>query len=199
MLIGDILVHNILPQDGEAFYYPDFFSKIESTHLFKSLSEKINWKQSPIKMFGKEILQPRLTAWYGEPGVMYTYSGLSMDAQEWNQDLLAIKFQIEKVALITFNGVLLNRYRNEKDSMGWHRDNEKELGKNPIIGSVSFGEPRVFELRHAENKKLKVSIELEHGSLLIMRGETQHYWQHRLPKKSKECGERINLTFRAVF
>lgn len=197
MLMMDNLMHNILPRDGEVFYYPDFFSKSESSHLFISLQGQVNWTQSPIKMFGKEVLQPRLTAWYGERS--YSYSGLTMEAQAWSQDLLFIKSKIEQAEDVEFNGVLLNRYRDEKDSMGWHRDNEKELKKNPIIASVSFGEPRVFEFRHIEDKKLKVSLELTDGSLLMMRGETQHYWQHRLLKKTTKCNERINLTFRAIF
>lgn len=192
-------MHNILPRDGEVFYYPDFFSKSESAHFFDSLQDQVNWTQSPIKMFGKEVLQPRLTAWYGDSGVCYSYSGLSMEPQIWSNELELIKSKIELSQHVQFNGVLLNRYRDEKDSMGWHRDNEKELGKKPTIGSVSFGETRVFEFRHIEDKKIKISLELEDGSLLIMRGETQHYWQHRLLKQKSKCQERINLTFRAIF
>jgi alkylated DNA repair dioxygenase AlkB len=133
MLMVDNLLHNILPRDGEVFYYPDFFSKLESSHLFISLQGQVNWTQSPIKMFGKEVLQPRLTSWYGDSGVTYSYSGLSMESQVWTKDLLFIKSKIEESQNVKLNGVLLNRYRDEKDSMGWHRDNEKELGRNPFI------------------------------------------------------------------
>jgi len=143
-------------------------------------------------------MQPRLTAWYGDPGKAYSYSGITMQPHNWTKALLEIKQRIEAVAGASFNSALLNLYRDGKDSMGWHRDNEKELGINPVIGSVSFGAARTFVLRHYTDKKLKQSIELTHGSFLLMRGRTQHCWEHSLPKRITSTGERINITFRRI-
>jgi alkylated DNA repair dioxygenase AlkB len=189
---------NIIPKDGEVLFFPNFFNEAESSELFNSLLTTINWKHEPIKIFGKEVMQPRLTAWYGDKGKEYTYSGLTMRPDYWIDPLWKIKTKIEKDVGIAFNSVLLNQYRNEHDSVGWHRDNEKELGKNPIIGSVSFGATRKFHLKHYFDKKLKTSIDLTHGSFLLMRGETQHFWQHSIPKISTPTGARINLTFRVL-
>lgn len=189
---------NLLSKNGEVLFFSNFFNEAESTELFNSLLTTIKWEQRPIKIFGKEVMQPRLTAWYGDEGKEYTYSGLTMCANSWIDPLLNIKNKIEKAAGVTFNSVLLNQYRNEQDSVGWHRDNEKELGKNPVIGSVSLGATRKFHLKHYFDKKLKTSIDLTHGSFLLMRGETQHFWQHSIPKKSTPTGARINLTFRVL-
>lgn len=143
-------------------------------------------------------MQPRLTAWYGDAGKDYSYSGITMQPLAWTDTLMAIKQSADKVAGVSFNSALLNLYRDGKDSMGWHRDNEKELGTNPVIASVSFGAPRRFLLRHYTDKKLVREIVLTHGSLLLMRGETQHYWEHSIPKTAKPAGSRINITFRIV-
>ena len=151
-------VNNLLPQDGEVFYFPQLFTADESKEYFASLQNNINWKQEPIKIFGKEVMQPRLTAWYGD--AEYSYSGITMQPSSWTETLIQIKTRIETLAGVTFNSALLNQYRNENDSMGWHRDNEKELGKNPIIGSVSFGATRKFQLKHYFDKKLKTSIDM---------------------------------------
>lgn len=152
-----------------------------------------------MKLFGKEIDLPRLTAWYGDDGKSYTFSGIPMSPNAWTPVLLFIKERIEKVAEVEFNSVLLNLYRNEKDSISWHSDDEPELGKNPIIASVSFGEVRRFHLRHKLNKSLdKIGINLTLGSLLIMKGSTQQFWQHQILKTSKSLNKRINLTFRII-
>ena len=171
----------IIPiQDGELIYDPHFFSELESNLHFQKLEKNIDWKQESIKIFGKTIPQPRLTAWYGDPGKSYTYSGLTWTPNNWNDVLKPIKAKVEKASDTTFNSVLLNLYRNGKDSMGWHSDDEPELGKNPIIASLSFGQKRVFHLKHRLNKEIpKVKLELTHGSLLIMAGSTQHFWQHQ--------------------
>jgi len=187
---------NILPKDGEVIYFPQLFTADESEGYLASLQKEVNWKHEPIKIFGKEVMQPRLTAWYGDSE--YRYSGITMHPNAWTSSLMKIKQKIEAIAGITFNSALLNHYRNEKDSMGWHRDNEKELGENPIIGSVSFGATRTFQLKHYFDKQLKTSIDLTDGSFLLMRGETQHYWQHCIPKTSRPLGPRINLTFRIL-
>ncbi|MEO5889871.1 MAG: alpha-ketoglutarate-dependent dioxygenase AlkB [Ferruginibacter sp.] len=191
-------VENILPSKGEAILYPQFFSGTESDHYFNCLKEEITWKQEPIKMFGKEIMQPRLTAWYGDIDKKYSYSGITMQPRPWNDSLLYIKKRIEESAGVNFTSALLNFYRDEKDSMGWHRDNEKELGINPVIGSVSFGASRTFQFRNHQEKNIVRTVELTHGSFLLMRGETQHHWEHRLPKINRTAGARMNITFRVI-
>jgi len=188
---------NLLPFNGEALFFPALFSKTESDEHLKHLINDIAWKQEAIKIFGKQVMQPRLTAWYGDGDKSYSYSGITMHPHNWTTTLLQIKQRIETVAGVRFTSALLNYYRDGKDSMGWHRDNEKELGINPVIGSVSFGNSRTFQLRNYADKKIVHSIELTHGSLLLMRGETQHYWEHQLPKRAV-AGARINITFRVI-
>jgi alkylated DNA repair dioxygenase AlkB len=189
---------NLLPQDGEAYLFKDFFDTNESDAFFQALLTEIRWRQEPIILFGKAILQPRLTAWIGDADKPYRYSGITMVPQPWTDTLLKIKSRAESVADVRFTNALLNYYRDGKDSMGWHRDNEKELGKNPEIGSVSFGQEREFRLRHVDDPKRKVSIALSSGSFLLMRGSTQHYWYHSIPKMSRPAQARINITFRIL-
>ena len=186
-------------QDAKVILYEHFFDASESDFLFEVLKREITWQQDTIKLYGKTHLVPRLTAWYGDEGKQYTYSGIRMLPHSWTSTLLKIKLTVEKVAETNFTSVLLNYYRNGKDSMGWHQDNEKELGMNPIIASVSFGATRPFHLRHKFRKDLlKLVIPLTHGSLLIMKGTTQQYWEHHVPKSAKPLAERINLTFRTL-
>ncbi len=190
--------NNILPKDGEVFFFPHVFTKEESDLYLDELQREIAWKQEPITLYGRTVMQPRLTAWYGDPGKVYSYSGITMQPHEWSPALLKIKQRIETVSPVIFNSALLNLYRHQHDSMGWHRDNEKELGINPVIGSVSFGATRTFQFRHYTDKNLKRSLELTHGSLLLMQGNTQHHWEHSLPKRAKEIGVRVNITFRVI-
>jgi len=185
-------------RDAEVIYYPAFFTSEEATNLFKKISDETAWQQDEIKVFGKTYQQPRLTALYGEEGKRYTYSGIKMLAKPFTANLSAIKKRIEAIAGERYNSVLLNLYRNGKDSNGWHSDDEKGLGTNPHIASVTFGAKRTFHLRNKQNKKLKHSIQLEHGSLLLMGGPTQHYWQHQIPKSNIIHDPRINLTFRLI-
>ena len=187
---------SMLPKDGEVLFYPGFFSLAESDRFFATLLEEIDWRQESIQLYGKRIPQPRLVSWHGEHS--YRYSGLTLPAQPWTPTLREIQSRIESVARVRFTGILLNRYRDGRDSMGWHRDNEKELGRDPVIGSVSLGATRDFRLRHFVEKHLKVSVPLTHGSFLLMRGATQHCWEHAIPKQLKITGERINLTFRVL-
>lgn len=189
---------NLLPHHGEVLFFPEFFSTGEADMFFSDLHASTSWRQEPVKIFGREVMQPRLTAWYGDEGKNYSYSGITMQPQPWTDTLLAIKYAADKAAGTTFNSALLNLYRNGSDSMGWHRDNEKELGRNPVIASVSLGAARRFLLRNYANKKLVRELLLTHGSLLLMRGETQHYWEHSLPKTVKPTGQRINITFRII-
>jgi alkylated DNA repair dioxygenase AlkB len=183
--------------NGEFIYLPNFFTKTESDFLFKSLSEKVLWKQESMNMYGKKVDFPRLTAWYGDNDKPYSFSGITLSPTPWNEEILFIKNKIEPESKVVFNSVLLNRYRSGSDSISWHTDAEKELGKNPVIASANFGETRKFQLRHIGTKE-KLEIELKHGSLLIMQGELQHFWQHQVPKSSKPLKERINLTFRVI-
>lgn len=184
-------------ENGEYIFYPNFFSKSESDSLLKNLRTNIIWKQESMNMYGKKIDFPRLTAWYGNNDKPYSFSGITLQPLPWTSEILTIKSKIEPIAKTEFNSVLLNLYRDGNDSISWHTDAEKELGINPIIASVNFGATRKFQLRHIKTKE-KLEIELTHGSLLIMQGELQHFWQHQVPKTSKVVGERINLTFRVI-
>lgn len=184
--------------DADIIYYPAFFNHEMADNLYNDLLHSIPWQQDTIKVYGKEHQQPRLTALFGNDGKPYTYSNITMQPHAWNLLLQKIKYQVETVAETQFTSVLLNYYRDGKDSNGWHADNEKELGKNPVIASLSFGSERLFQLKHNNDSQLKQSIALEHGSLLLMKGTTQHYWKHQIPKTNKPIGGRINLTFRVI-
>jgi alkylated DNA repair dioxygenase AlkB len=184
-------------QNGEYLHISNFFDKSTSDNYFQTLLNTIDWKQEKMNMYGKELLFPRLTAWYGNNDKPYSFSGITLKPKQWNKELLEIKSKVETKTDVSFNSVLLNRYRNGNDSISWHTDAEKELGKNPIIASVNFGATREFQLRHIHTKE-KLSIQLSHGSLLIMLGELQHFWQHQIPKTKKPVSERINLTFRVI-
>lgn len=184
--------------DADIVYFPAFFDRDIADALYQDLLHGIPWQQDTIRVYGKEHAQPRLTALFGNDGKPYSYSNITMQPHPWNRLLQKIKYQVETIAEVQFTSVLLNYYRDGKDSNGWHADNEKELGINPVIASVSFGGERVFQLKHNTNPNLKQSIILEHGSLLLMKGTTQHCWKHQIPKTSKPVGGRINLTFRVI-
>ena len=186
--------------DAELWYYPELFPTIEADTLLDSLKDGIEWTQNTIRFYGKESLVPRLEAWYGDPGKSYAYSGIHMDPKPWTKELITIKQTIEPLAGVVFNSVLINYYRDGKDRVAWHSDDEKELGKNPVIGSVSLGAERKFKLRHKHYKTngLKHEIMLRHGSFLLMKGATQHHWMHEIPRTAKPIGPRINLTFRII-
>jgi alkylated DNA repair dioxygenase AlkB len=184
--------------DAEIIYFPHFFDLKEADTIFEQLTNEIPWQQDDIRVFGKTYPQPRLTALFGNEGKPYSYSNIKMQPHPWNTCLQKIKSQLESVSNTNFTSVLLNLYRDGKDSNGWHSDNEKELGLNPVIASVSFGTERIFQLKHNTIPNLKQNILLEHGSLLLMKGTTQHFWKHQIPKTSKPIGSRINLTFRVI-
>ena len=184
--------------DAEIIYYSQFFDKEQADQIYSELLQEIAWQQDNITIFGKTHPQPRLTALYGNEGKPYSYSNITMQPNPWNTLLQKIKYLIESRTECQFTTVLLNQYRDGKDSNGWHADNEKELGTNPIIASLSFGAERVFQLKHNTIADAKKSIVLEHGSLLLMKGSTQHFWKHQIPKTAKPIGNRINLTFRSI-
>ena len=186
--------------DAEIRYFPTFFTPSKADFLLDQLLRTIEWKQNTIKMYGKENPVPRLEAWYGDTGKSYAYSGIKMEPRPWTDDLLFIKKSIEAKAGVIFNSVLINYYRNGQDRVAWHSDDEKELGRNPIIASVSLGAERNFKLRHKHYKSndQKEQIILNHGSFLLMEGTTQHNWMHEIPRTAKPIGPRINLTFRII-
>ena len=184
--------------NAEVIYIPNFYTSEKATEIFKTLKETTEWQQDDIIVFGKTYKQPRLTALYANNNLPYSYSNITMFPKTYTKALLNIKYDVEAIAKHYFTTVLLNLYRDGNDSNGWHADNEKELGKNPVIASLSFGASRMFHFKHRAMKDEKHKILLEHGSLLIMKGEMQHYWLHQIPKTKKEIGERINLTFRTI-
>lgn len=160
--------------------------------------ENIRWQRDHIRMFGKTVAVPRFSAWYGDEGKSYTYSGLKLNPHPWNDLLQGIREAVEQQTGCAFNSVLLNWYRDGTDSMGWHADDEPELGPNPVIASVNLGASRRFLLRRKDDHQCKWELTLTHGSLLLMRGRMQHFWQHAIPKEKKITSLRINLTFRTI-
>ena len=184
--------------DAEVFLYPSLLSNQEADKLFDILKTSIIWEKHKIKLYGEVHDVPRLTAWYGDPNKSYEYSGIKLKTRLWNAGLLKIREKIETISKTIFNSVLLNLYRSGSDSVLWHSDDEPELGKNPVIGSLSLGEAREFQMKHKYNRDLKQNILLQHGSFLLMKGKTQHNWLHQIPKKKNLKGERINLTFRTI-
>ncbi len=184
--------------NAEVTFYRNFFDSQESDRIFEILRDEINWRQDKMKLYGKDINLPRKTAWYGDMDKSYTFSGIHLNPEPWTPTLLEVKERIEDVAGVEFNSVLLNLYRHGNDGISWHTDEEPELGENPVIGSVSFGGTRKFMFRHRQDKDIKAEVELTDGSFLLMAGETQHFWQHQIPKTSRHVEPRINLTFRVI-
>lgn len=196
MLFKEPLLLNM--KEADVTLYQNFFNPSFSDYYLKLLLKTIEWQQDTITVFGKTHLQPRLTALYANNTNPYSYSNITMHPKPFTQDLLDIKKHIENELSISFTSCLANLYRHGLDSNGWHADDEKELGKEPIIASVTFGAERVFHFKHKDDKTLKKKIVLEHGSLLVMKGDTQKNWLHQLPKTKKTIGARINLTFRII-
>ena len=185
--------------DADLSVIPLFYRRPETGTLMQVLLDETPWQQETITLWGKQHLQPRLSAWYGDAGSSYSYSGVVLEPHPWTPTLLRIKTDVEDATGSHFNSVLLNLYRDENDSVGWHSDAEAELGKCPAIASLTLGETRTFRLRHKSRKDLKpLLLELTDGSLLLMAGKTQHCWQHAVMKERSPCGPRINLTFRTI-
>jgi alkylated DNA repair dioxygenase AlkB len=185
--------------DAEIYFWREFLTADQSNLVFAQLIQTVAWRQDKIKMFGREHLLPRLTAWYGDAGKAYSYSGITMAPLPWLPALQTLKETIETAAGYPFNSVLLNYYRHGQDSMGWHSDDEPELGPNPVIASLSLGQSRRCDLRHKYDKNIpKYQLWLASGSLILMQGPTQHYWQHQIPKSTKLNEPRLNLTFRYI-
>ena len=185
----------LLPHDGSALYQPGFFNSVDSERMFRSIMDETPWEARHIILFGKEVPQPRLACWYGDLG--YSYSGITLEPRQMTPTLVEIQQECELLANAKFNSVLVNLYRHGQDSMGLHADDERELGVEPVIASVSIGGERNFRLRHRESKEL-VQITLGSGSLLVMSGLSQQCWMHDVPKTKRHVEPRINLTFRLI-
>ena len=185
-------------QDASIEYYPQFFDLGEANALFDELLHNTQWIEEDIRVYGKIYKQPRLTAFFANNNKKYGYSNISMTPLPFSTLLNTIKTKVEATCGTQFSSCLLNLYRDGQDSNGWHADDEKELGLNPVIASVSLGAERSFHLKHKTIKTLKHKLSLQHGSLLLMKNETQHHWLHQIPKTKKPVGKRINLTFRLL-
>ena len=188
---------NLLPYDGLVFYYGSLFSGNEADNLFTNLLQTIAWEHEEAIIYGKHIVTKRKAAWYGNAAYAYTYSGITKKALLWTEELLQLKQASEEISGTTYNSCLLNLYHSGEEGMGWHSDNEATLKKEGAIASFSFGAERKFSFKHRKTGET-VSLMLEHGSLLLMKEATQHYWLHSLPKTKKVKGSRINLTFRSM-
>lgn len=189
--------HFNLP-NAELIYTENFYDTAKADYYFDILKKTIDWQQDDITIYGKTYKQPRLTALYANNSKPYSYSNITMQPTIFTSELQQIKLDLEQEINHKFTSVLLNLYRNGNDSNGWHADDETELGKNPVIASLSLGATRPFHFKHRDIKNERHKINLNHGSLLIMRGEMQHYWLHQIAKTKKNIGERINLTFRTL-
>lgn len=188
---------NLLPKDGTVLYWGDFLSLPQADHYFEKLLTTIEWRHDEVIIFGKRIITARKVAWYGSEAFPYTYSHQTKTALAWTHELQELKALIEQKTGESFNACLLNLYHNGNEGMGWHSDDERELKKNGAIASLSLGATRKFSFRHKDTKETH-SLLLENGSLLVMEGTTQTYWQHALPKTKKVVSPRINLTFRTM-
>lgn len=199
--VSDLFEHSGLQRlpidDAEVFLQRGVDFGLPYQQLLDTLIESTPWRQQQIKVYGKKYLQPRLSAWYGDEA--YSYSGILLKPLPWTDTLLELKNRVESIIDHQFNSVLLNYYRDQNDSMGMHSDDEPELGKQPVIASLSLGEERSFLLRHKYRKDIgSVKLSLSSGSMLVMKGDTQSHWKHGITKERKPCGPRINLTFRKV-
>ena len=188
---------NLIPKDGIVNYYGRLMPVATANHYLQALMDTIDWKPDEAIIFGKHIYTKRKVAWYGDREFNYTYSKITKQALLWTPELLALKMLLQQVTGETFNSCLLNLYHSGDEGMAWHSDGEKDLKKNGAIASMTFGAERKFSFKHKETKET-ISLTLEHGSLLIMKGETQKYWLHRLPPTKLITQPRINLTFRTI-
>ena len=184
--------------DAQIRYRPKWVDAQRADHWLQQLSQQTPWTQPQIKLYGRSIAVPRLVAWYGDTGAAYRYSGLVHDPLPWTPLLTDIRKRVEQEIGEPLNGVLLNFYRNGQDAMGWHSDDEPELGVQPLVVSLNLGATRRFDFRRKGASRIEYSLELEHGSLLVMSGPTQHHWQHQIARTRKVATPRINLTFRQI-
>jgi alkylated DNA repair dioxygenase AlkB len=184
--------------DADVQLWRAAFRPDEADALLAALRSQIDWQQEDILIFGERKRVPRLVAWHGEPGTAYTYSGTAHEPLPWTPELQRVRQRAEELTGYRYNSVLLNLYRDGRDGMGWHADDEPELGREPAIASVSFGASRRFKLRHRRSRSAASTVDLAHGDLLLMAGATQHHYVHAVPKTARPVGERVNLTFRRL-
>jgi len=188
---------NLLPEDGMVYYWGKIMTEEKADHYLKELWDSIAWKNDEAVIFGKKMVTKRKVAWYGEREFEYTYSNITKKALPWTSDLVSLKAITEDFTGENFNSCLLNLYHSGEEGMAWHSDGEKDLKKHGAIASISLGAERKFAFKHKKSKET-VSLYLEHGSLLLMKGTTQDHWLHRLPPTKKVLEPRINLTFRYI-
>ena len=193
----NIEMTNLVSQDGEIYYLPGFIPATDTRAIYERLENELDWQQEVVTLVGRRVPVPRLVCWHGDEDAAYQYSGLTHDPKPWTDTLLLLKQSIEDVSGHRFNSVLGNLYRDGQDSMGWHADQEKVLGKNPYIASLSLGQERLFKIRHNKTGET-LGLPLADGSLLLMGGALQHHWRHCVPKSAKAAAARINLTFRRI-
>jgi alkylated DNA repair dioxygenase AlkB len=196
--VADAGFERINLPDADIFYLRQLELARPAAEVFEQLVAEVPWRVHEVVVRGRKLPQPRLTAWYGDAGADYAYSGLCLSPSAWTPLLLDIRARVARAAGATFNSVLLNYYRDHRDSIGLHSDNEPELGRQPVIASLSLGEERTFVLQHKTSATAPVALKLASGSLLLMRGDTQHYWKHGIRKESRPCAARVNLTFRKI-
>lgn len=194
---GAEIWREVLPHDGSARLCQSLFSRSESDDLLLALLEEVTWSSHELVLFGRKVTEPRLSAWVADEGVAYTYSGMPRRPDPWSPTLFRLRQTAEATTGSKFNSVLANLYRSGDDAMGWHADDEPELGRDPVIASLSFGDERRFDFRHRTTGE-SVSVTLPHGSLLVMSGPTQANWKHRIARTKKSHNPRVNLTFRYV-
>lgn len=184
--------------DAELQLHAQWLDVATADQWLAELTTQTPWQQPQVQIYGRQVPVPRLVAWYGDAEASYRYSGLTHQPLPWTPLLEVVRTQVEQAVGQPLNGVLLNYYRDGQDSMGWHSDDEAELGENPLIASLNLGGTRRFDLRRKGHNRIEHSLLLTHGSLLVMRGPTQHHWQHQVAKTRSPCAPRLNLTFRLI-
>jgi alkylated DNA repair dioxygenase AlkB len=195
----DLFAEPHLPlADAELSFYPDWLDAATAAQWLQALVAQTPWQQPQLMLYGRAVTVPRLVAWYSDADVRYGYSGHTHQALPWTPLLAQIRADLEQRLGQRFNGVLLNYYRDGQDSMGWHSDDEAELGRDPVIASLNLGGTRRFDLRRVGENRIAHSLSLTDGSLLVMAGSTQHHWQHQVAKTRSLCAPRLNMTFRLV-
>ena len=193
----DPLVHVVEAPGADVVVHRGSVGADETPAILQQLVSKVRWRSDVIRLFGREVPIPRLTAWYGDQGRVYTYSGIRLGPLTWTPLLADLRDRAGAAAGTSFNSVLVNLYRNGSDSVGWHADNEPELGVDPVIASLSFGATRTLAMRRRDGSH-RASVNLQDGDLMVMAGATQTLWVHRVPKVRRPVGPRVNLTFRTV-
>ena len=200
LAFGGSAIEQLPIADADVSIYQQVDLGLSYDDLLHELINDTVWRQEEITLYGKTHWQPRFTAWHGDRDINYCYSGISLQPLPWSQTLLSLKARIESLIARSFNSVLLNYYRDHLDGMGMHSDDESELGKQPVIASLSLGEERTLLLRHKYRRDfVTFKLPLPSGSLLVMKGDTQCYWKHGIMKQKQHCGPRVNLTFRTIF